>query len=494
MPRLRTLTLVLLAALVLLAPLPTPARSAPGTPLNLSWLSDERSGVTAYTLSPDGRSVAYSTVSDVLDPYNLSNKSDLYLTATAGGAPRRLTPVQQGFPGIGTGKFSPDSRYLVYVLMSSDDMAGLYSVPVAGGESVRLSTDTRPFWITADSARVVFSNIYVTPIGGGTATRLYNGTVKALELTGDGRHAVFASYDNPPQLASVPLGGGPVTRLDQGDGVLRRALLAPDNKRIFYTHVSGQLYAVDVDGQRQTLLGISPELSDGALLATRTGYTVFFAQGSPQGRGVDLAAVADTGGKVRQYGVAEANRNLSVLSVAPGGRHVLFTTYDSMADPYRLYSVPVAGGRRVRLPGEGAMVVRTQRNGQLPLTPDGSRIVYIVNDPATGRGTLYSAQVANGKGVALVSQPLQNSVSDIRYALSPDGSLVAYAVPSGPNGFYEIFVVPVAGGKPTRVAGPFQYLGWDLDMLGFTPDSRSLLYIAGQDRPNILDLYIAPVR
>lgn len=490
---------LLLALLVLLSTAPDTTGAALGPARNLSWLSDEGSGITHYTLSPDGRYVAYTIAADIINPYRTDNRYDLYLAPTAGGPPRRLTPVQQDFPGIDNGEFSPDSRYLVYWLSKSPgEGPGLYSVPVAGGEPVRLDRPAAQrggFAITPDGSRVVFDGLASVPITGGPMTRLYQGPFERFVLTRDGRYAVFTgSPEGVSQLFSVPLTGGQVVRLDTDEGVLEHTVVAPNGRRVFYRTVGGELYAVDVDGGRRVMLDRGGKLGPEPLQATASGYTVFYPRGHQTQQGQDIAAVADTGGKVRLLGVAERGYDLYVETVTPDGRRVLYTSRRSGMDPTRIYSVPTAGGQRVRLPGEGDIVVRAQRNKLPPVTSDSGRFVYIVNDEAKGRGMLYSAAVGSGKGAALVSQPIQNGVSDIRYALSPDGALVAYIVPSGPNGFYEIFVAPTAGGAATKVAGPFQYVGWDVDVLGFTPDSRSLLYVAGQDRPTIFDLYIVPVR
>lgn len=490
---------LLLIAFVLLALMPGATGAAPGAARNLSWLSDERSGVSEYTISPDGRYVVYYTLSDAINPSDPRNLRDVYLVATAGGPPRRLTTVQRGVGSFTLGKFSPDSRYLVYALLDwPEEGIGLYSVRVDGGDPVRLNSrpeGAREFEISPDSS-TVFSAGVAEPITGGPVSDVARPASSEFTLSHDGRYIVsIPSINGENQLFSAPIAGGPAVRLDKGDGDVERALVASDSRRVFYwTPWGNKLYAVDIDGKRLTFIDVAHELNREAVVGTGKGYRIFYAKERSTSNIDDLMVSDDTGGKKRVLATSDRDRSIFYIKVTPDGRYALFETHSSPDRPRYLYSVATAGGRPVKLPGEGHFFAPPQRNGQSPITPDGSRYVYIANDPATGRGTLYSAQIASGKGVVLASQPLQNSVSDIKYALSPDGSLVAYAVPSGPNGFYEIFIVPVTGGKPTRVAGPFQYVSWDLDLLGFTPDSRSLLYVTGQDRPNILDLYIVPVR
>jgi dipeptidyl aminopeptidase/acylaminoacyl peptidase len=90
--------------------------------------------VDAVALAPDGASCVYQvrTVDVEKDTY----QSHLWLVATAGGAPRRLT---QGDHQNGDAAWSPDSRWIAFVSNRKDKKPQIYRLPLDGGEAERLT-------------------------------------------------------------------------------------------------------------------------------------------------------------------------------------------------------------------------------------------------------------------------------------------------------------------------------------------------------------------
>src|SRR5690606_7685964 len=113
-------------------------------------------------------------------------------------------------------QFTPDGSRVLYVADERvDNMHELFSVPTAGGESLRISPDmvesgdvlVNGILVTPDSARVVFLadanhnarfELFSAPTAGGSVVRLSpelgeQGLVipDGMQMTSDGKHVIF---------------------------------------------------------------------------------------------------------------------------------------------------------------------------------------------------------------------------------------------------------------------------------------------------------------
>ena len=138
--------------------------------------------------SPDGQSIAF--VSNRTKEPDANENSDIFLIAAKPGqTPRALTTS----PGTDTSPaFTPDGQFVVYV---------------AGG-------DVKDMWYATN-------NVAVVPVAGGAPRVLTAGldrNVSSPTPTPDGAAVLFGLEDEGSQhLARVPLAGGPVTRVVDGD-------------------------------------------------------------------------------------------------------------------------------------------------------------------------------------------------------------------------------------------------------------------------------------
>jgi len=102
--------------------------------------------------SPDGKTIAFAR--DATDA-NGDESVSLELMPASGGA---VTPIAAGLIGtLGQGgriSFSPDGKTLLYAGDYTD--AGIFSIPVAGGEPTQLTTDT-DYWPSYLDGGIVFA-------------------------------------------------------------------------------------------------------------------------------------------------------------------------------------------------------------------------------------------------------------------------------------------------------------------------------------------------
>src|SRR5690606_31786454 len=109
------------------------------------------------TLSPDGRKLVFAK--RVLDQESGKAGTSLWiedLFARDAAPPQRLTP--EGW-NVNSPAFSPDGA-TVYFIGAKDDSSQLYSIPVAGGEPVKLTAlpvGVDGFKLSPDGGRVAFS-------------------------------------------------------------------------------------------------------------------------------------------------------------------------------------------------------------------------------------------------------------------------------------------------------------------------------------------------
>jgi len=171
--------------------------------------------------SPDGRQLAF--VSD------RSGSQQIWVADRDGSSLRRVTDLAAA--AVHVGAWSPDGQTLVFDA-SIDARADLYTVRIAGGAAVRLTTgadggkdpewsrDGR--WIYYASNRNGRQTLWKIPAGGGDAVLLTSEGGFEPRESPDGRSLVFV--DRPrmpyarevpsPRLHRVPVEGGPVEALD----------------------------------------------------------------------------------------------------------------------------------------------------------------------------------------------------------------------------------------------------------------------------------------
>jgi len=194
------------------------------------------------SLSPDGEFVAYSAI-DGAD-------RDIFLLRVGGRRPINLTedsPADENHPA-----FSPDGRFLAF--RSERDGGGLF-VMGATGESVRRLTEEgdNPSW-SPDGREIVFategesdpharektSELWVVPVAGGAARRIYAGDAVQPAWSPGGHRIAF--WNNPNGIRdvwTVAVDGSDPRRVTDAPSVDWNPVWSPDGSRLYFASDRG---------------------------------------------------------------------------------------------------------------------------------------------------------------------------------------------------------------------------------------------------------------
>lgn len=130
--------------------------------------------------------------------------------------------------------------------------------------------------------------------------------------------------------------------------------------------------------------------------------------------------------------------------------------------------------------GSRTVVYRARRHFEAPNWSRDSRSFFF-----NSGGLLYRLE-PGGEPQQVETGGLMRLNND--HGLSPDGRHIAVSDQSEPDGLSRIWLVPSAGGAPRLVTreGPSYWHSW-------SPDGKTLAYVAARGGSKVLDIYSAPV-
>lgn len=317
---------------------------------------------------------------------------------------------------------SPDSQWVVYAAdAETHDRVELYSMPMAGGDPIKLNRplglgeSVTSFDISPDSARVVYTaglsapltlQLYSVPIGGGDSEPL-----------------------NPPLVA-----GGSVSAI--GSAPVSSVLITPDSSRVIYgadqeTDTKVELYSVPIAGGPVTKLsppivpmdaGVIPcaqfvlggFLRVGGMALTPDGTRVVFLAVADLASTVELwsAPVDQAGQAVKLNPDFAAGRTISTFGgfqISPHGATAIYIADQDIAGTQELFSVPTTGGADTKLhPNQPA----GRTVGYASFAGSTGRVVYSADHDTGGQDEVYSV-AATGGPVTKLSLPLPSGGSAV---------------------------------------------------------------------------------
>ena len=383
--------------------------------------------VSHAAVTPDGGRVVYLTDSDFDDSFD-GDVIELYSVAATGGPVTKLNAPLVAGGRVGTFRISPDGSLVVYQAdPDADGVFDLYSVPVAGGHGTKLTalpmtsrSNPPTFQITPNSGRVVYPigpepdtglsevyELYSVPVGGGESIKLNGplvgggGVNPAFLIAPDGRRVVYLADQDTDQvfeLYSVPVTGGIATKLNAplvtgGQVYPNRFQVTADGSRVVYVadqdrHDAPDLYSVAIEGGPVTRLSsagdATPVRRDFQL--TPDGSRVVYVAVRSPGSLPELYSVPTTGGPATKldlpgFSAGVADLNPFRLQITRDSTRVVYVANPgTLPDEFfhNLFSVPVAGGPVMRLNDPLVAGGHTDPWG-VEIAPDGRRVVYLVS-------------------------------------------------------------------------------------------------------------------
>jgi eukaryotic-like serine/threonine-protein kinase len=445
-------------------------------------LADRRPRLTAFALSPDGRTIAFTGVQ--------TGKASLYLRSLD----RAEAVAVTGSDDAQNPFFSPDGRFVGFAVG-----AALKKVSAEGG----------PVTTLADFAS-----------GGASA----GGDIAGASWAENDRIVVGRFQDG---LFEVSASGGAPRRLTKVEGVFARRLpFVLPGGAILFTRARTQAGDSDVavltsKGEERVLV---ESAADGRYLPT--GQLVFFREGVLQAVPFDLGGLqlkgtaapvledvmqaVGSGAPARNSGAAQfAWSSTGTLALARGGAQPLSharpifidrrgqTTELSLREGYyarprispdggRIAVTHTSEGRRDRTriwvvdAARGTMSPLPREGFSAPLwMPDGQRLVFRGLSPAG----LYRARADGASEPELLLATAGNVQPG---SIAPDGSVLAYASNSSGTG-QDIWLLPLTGEPKAR---PWLQTSASETSPEISPDGRFIAYASDVSGHN--EVYVQP--
>ncbi len=171
---------------------------------------------------------------------------------------------------------------------------------------------------------------------------------------------------------------------------------------------------------------------------------------------------------------------------------VVYVADQAVFEKYELWVAdPASSAPPVRLNGT------LSANGDVDaykFTPSAGTVVYTADETTLNRSELYIVNVNNPGLSTRLNTPLTLNRDVVDFAVSPDGSKVAYRADQDSDNVYELYLVNVASPgvsvklNPSLVSG-----GWIRSGFEFSPDGTKVLYRADQEVVDRLELYTVDV-
>jgi len=440
-----------------------PLRPVVGGRLRL-FLSTE-SNISAPTMSPDGKMVAYVQEN--------SGRGDIYVSRVAGGEHVRLTKdnSRKGAP-----QFSPDGEKIAFVRrIAAVSLPEVCVIPTLGGEIVPLIPGAEfPAW-SADGTHLAY--IHKEPGKPDVlATSAADGSDVHILLTGEGEYPFLGNSSWSPdnsviavtrsrggnnrEIWTVPSNGGPAKRLTTDyPGVFSDSpVFASEGLGVVHRSTRGgasNLWWQPLDGKAPIQLTTGPG-PDTFPSVARNGMIAFLNSRSRS----SLVLYRLSNGQTTT--VLTDTSLLWAPAFSPHGEEIAYSR-DEPNGAWHIWVVSTTGGSARQLTAGKVPEIYAR------FAPDGSAILF----NTWGHEPLSIWQIPRGGGTAKPISALQAS-SDAYGDYSPDGRSLVFARTE--DKVTHIYIADTAGGSQARrvVAMPGTVPRWSPDgkWISFSP-SRS---------------------
>lgn len=442
-------------------------------------------GIFGASFSPDGRLIAYSTVSD--------GENNLWVKQLAGGEPVRITndewrdrnPI-----------WSADGQQLAF-LSDRGGEHGIWSIPFLGGtptllKAIHLLEGRLVAW-SADGRTIYFElrrNLHALDIASGETARLTDfdpehSSARDFAVSPDESLLAYTDVDEKSHVYVMPLrGGGAPRRVTGGAGDDRQPAWFRDGSRLAYSSDRGGVFQICVaylDGRESVQVTFGDGDSEFPAVSPDGGRILFVSQkdnanlfscdvetgeevGQTSSFGLQLwPAVSPDGGRVAFQSsgtsaklwegsiVIKSRADAQLTQVAAGGYDVSWSpSGDALAflrasaEGTEVWRVSAAGRDEKQLTSGGVLVGgvtgvpynRMLTNYQW--SPDGAKIAYC--SAKSGQANLWVVG-ADGSGDEMITDNTDDNLELASPLWSPDGTSIAYVART---------INPPAGGRVVR--------------------------------------------
>jgi hypothetical protein len=449
-----------------------------------------------FQISPDSRTVAFVSdieTEDIYELYAVAITETVSITDSFPFTP--ATPIKLNPPLVKDGvveparfAFTPDSQSIIYLAdQEVDNRIEMFSVPVGGGQSVKLNPplvaggNIQRFTIDADSGRIIYVadqetnevfELWSIPIGGGTSVKLngafvLGGNVNRFEIDEVGNRVVYSADQETNgkfELYSVPVAGGTAVKLNPpvhltggGDsGLCCEFEVHPSFPVVVFIAREadaprGRLYMSPTAASELTKLGFELAADQHLLhfrispLGDRVVFDVGTNSGSTNAQKGNLYSNLIGGDATTIKNVSETadptfGTRITDFFIMPNGQYVIYRYQKNAASPEQLVSATMDGMRvplyTVSGSNDPLTFFRLSPNSQWVMyeTTSGFPVHRIQTIPPTGGND-------TGFGVA-----------DFKL-ITPDSARIAYTrVVSGENNT-ELFTQQIFGGAERNLSG-----------------------------------------
>lgn len=337
------------------------------------------------------------------------------------------------------------------------------------------------------------------------------GVVYDFAITLDGTRAIYRAdqnLDGAIELFSVPSDGsdsgfrisGPLVA---GGDVQSFKVNATSARAVYLadqtTNGVTELYSARTNGGIVTKLN-SPLTSGGNVTQfqfTPDGNQVVYLADQNLDERFQLFGVPTAGGSTPSpilFSLVGTANSVRSFLISPDGSRIFFVDNSGPGGTLRLY-IRTVMGIIASITASGGPPVANLAVPDVKVTDDGERLVYLADNGNDGVYELTSITFTPSQVVVpQLNAPLVAGGNIRAFKISPDGERVVYLADQNAAGVFELFTVPIGGGSVERVSGALVGGGdvrtGPLDFQ-FSPDGRTVYYLADQDTDNLTELYAA---
>jgi serine/threonine protein kinase len=357
--------------------------------------------------SPDGRHIAFLRTGRGVT-------SAIYWVSPLGGGERKLLD----FPALGKMSWSPDGKWLAVARArqasdSKDDYAGIYLIPVDGGEPRRVTSPNKPAYD---------SNPDFSP---------------------DGRFLAFVGYaqENTADLYLMPLGegyrpNGAARNITREGSIINNIAWARDGKSIILGRLHGdaviRLYRVSIQGnsppERVEMAGVGSSQPAIARSKNRLAFTKIMSD-------VDIWRLR-IGSEPEPF--IRSSLNDFNPHYSPDGRRIAFSS-NRNGDILEIWVCNADGSNPAQLTNRVGLAQGTPR-----WSPDGKWIAFD-SQGEDGSFDIWIVEASGGQPRRFTTEPSNEFVP----SWSRDGKWIYFR--SNRTGISQIWRQPFPGGSAERI-------------------------------------------